>query len=253
MSLISSLQDPSYIHQKINYDSMKSLDIPAARASFAALYINNIYWGLYMMMENLDSDYLKRECGNDDGTFYKCRHFATLEYLGPDPKTYETYSYDPSAGPTYKLEKKSKLYESWVDFIQLVTALNATDEEFVEQFEQIMDVKRYLRNVVFDAVTCTWWKVKYVICIANHDSYAFNANNYALYHNTKSGLFQYIGYDTDLSWGMDSRPDNVELNVYEYVGNYFHPLVERERNAKPTVSHFFPVQPVDESSCTDDL
>ncbi len=196
---------------------MAAMDVPASKSSFGVLYINDVYWGLYLMMQNTDSDYLKTECGNDDGTFYKCRHDASLEYMGPDPKTYENYTAHPTEGPTYKLDRNSTHYEAFVDFVQLVSALNAsTEEEFVEQFQQIMDVKEYLRDVVFDCATGTPHRLHCWTIQGNHDSYAFDANNYALYHNTNSGLFQYIGYDTDLSWGLSSHPDNAVLNVYEY-------------------------------------
>jgi len=44
--------------------------------------------GLYLMLENIDSQFLKSRFGNENGQLYKCRA-ASFEYLGDDPKLYE--------------------------------------------------------------------------------------------------------------------------------------------------------------------
>ncbi len=56
------------------------------------------------------------------------------------------------------------------------------------------------------------------LCVGDHDAYGFAANNFGLYHNPTDGLFQWVFFDTDISWGLDSKPnlDLGTINVYRY-------------------------------------
>ncbi len=87
--MVSALQDPSFIHQKIIYDMMAAMDVPASYSSMAYFYINDIYWGSYLMINNIDEDFLTERFGSDKGTLYKCFSGADLSYHGPDPETYK--------------------------------------------------------------------------------------------------------------------------------------------------------------------
>lgn len=68
---------------------MHSMNVPASRASFAGVWINGVYMGLYIMIEDEDKKFLDDMVGDSDGNLYKCRIGASLQYLGPNPDTYK--------------------------------------------------------------------------------------------------------------------------------------------------------------------
>jgi spore coat protein CotH len=66
---------------------------PVSRSSYATLYINHLYYGLYYIIEDVNTDFLKSRFGNKSGALYKCQ--GDLTYLGPNPKLYENLGYEP--------------------------------------------------------------------------------------------------------------------------------------------------------------
>ena len=69
--------------------------------------------------------------------------------------------------------------------------------------------------------------------IGNWDGYVGNKNNYYLYHDPLTGLFDYIPYDLDNTWGITWGNYNWESeNPYNWAnnmsfGNEFRPLYDR--------------------------
>ena len=53
------------------------------------------------------------------------------------------------------------------------------------EIERVFNVVDYLKIIAFD------------VLIGNWDGYVGNKNNYYLYHNPQTGLFDYIPYDLD--------------------------------------------------------
>jgi spore coat protein CotH len=66
---------------------------PISRLSYATLYINNISYGLFEIIENVDNHFLTSRFGTKKGALYKCA--SDLAYLGPDPSQYQTVEYQP--------------------------------------------------------------------------------------------------------------------------------------------------------------
>lgn len=46
------------------------MGVSTSRATFAAFYINDIYWGLYLMIENEDKKFLIDNYNDHKGTLY---------------------------------------------------------------------------------------------------------------------------------------------------------------------------------------
>jgi spore coat protein CotH len=63
------------------------MGVPASRSSFAIVYINDVLWGLYTMVESIDGKFLKERFGDKKGNMYKCS-FGDLKYLGDNPEIY---------------------------------------------------------------------------------------------------------------------------------------------------------------------
>ncbi|MDP3582645.1 MAG: CotH kinase family protein, partial [Ignavibacteria bacterium] len=71
MFLNNCFSDPSFTREKVHLDFCRDAGIAAPRANFALVYINDVVWGLYSIVEPVDSKFLKRNYDNNDGNLYK--------------------------------------------------------------------------------------------------------------------------------------------------------------------------------------
>jgi spore coat protein H len=180
--------DPSISRAKICWDLYRESGVPAPRSNHVELYINGEYKGLYLNVEHVDENFTRLWFGNNDGNLYKCLWPADLDYLG---RNQELYKYSQGSRRAYEL-KENEETDDYSDLANFIDVLNNTsDSDFPRTLEPIFDVNAYLKNLVIEVITGHW------------DAYAYNKNNFYLYHNEETGRFEYIAYDTDNTFGID--------------------------------------------------
>lgn len=190
LNLNGEHNDPSIIRSKLYWESMRSMNVPATYANHVALYINGEYKGLYISVEHIDENFLKKRFGNNDGNLYKCLNMADLEYRGETTVDYK-HTVGSRQVPVYEL-KTNKEKDDYSDLVNFIKVLNQTSNAaFQEKLEAIFNVNSFLRAYAVDVATGNW------------DNYAYNSNNYYLYHNSETGKFEFIPYDSDNSYGID--------------------------------------------------
>ena len=64
-------QDATYMKEYLSYEMMDHIGVDTPLYSYAAVYINGEYFGLYLMVEALEEDFLDRVYGADYGELYK--------------------------------------------------------------------------------------------------------------------------------------------------------------------------------------
>jgi len=74
INLNNGTDDPGFSREALVYKLMRDEGIPSCRTSFARFYINDEYWGLYELVENVDktnsawrADPVKGCCGKGSG------------------------------------------------------------------------------------------------------------------------------------------------------------------------------------------
>lgn len=185
LKLSNVFRDPSFLREVLSYQVVGNY-MPAPRANFAKLFVNDEYLGLYNCTESVDKRFLKKFYGNDKGALMKCDpdwhgkakrgcakgDKASLMYLGPDSLCYEGL---------YELKKGAR----WNDIMVLAYVLN---KKF-ERIEEILDVDQALWMLAFDNVT------------VNLDSYLGRlCHNYYLYKDS-IGIYHPIVWDMNLGFG----------------------------------------------------
>lgn len=70
-SLNNVTGDATYLKEYLAYKLFRELGIPAPECSLVKLNINGKYWGVYSMIENIDSPMYKSKTGFSDVDFYK--------------------------------------------------------------------------------------------------------------------------------------------------------------------------------------
>lgn len=191
MKLNGERTDPTMTREPMSFDVYRSLNIPTSRGSYVELWVNDVHHGLYFMFEDVDTIFLHSRLGSHKGQLYKCRSGASLDYLGPDPATYRdlTSPYLNQTWHKYELDSSPQTGD-YDDIVSLVTAINATsDDAFIAQLDARFDTDLFVRSMIVE------------ILLAQVDAYAYNGNNFRLYHHTKTGKVEWLPFDFDVSQG----------------------------------------------------
>ncbi|PCJ63747.1 MAG: hypothetical protein COA58_15510 [Bacteroidetes bacterium] len=200
--------DPSIIRSKLCFDFLDYLEVPASRTSHAKLYINGIYFGLYLNVEHIDEEFTKSRYGSE-GNLYKCTYGANLYYRGSSSSNYQEEYYE------IKRPESPTAYEDLAHFIDVLN--NTESSNFECELEKVFNVNTYIKVLVMDVLVGNW------------DGPNYNKNNFYLYYNQANRQFEYIPYDLDNSFGVDFLgKDWAERNIYSWSKNGSHrPLYQK--------------------------
>jgi hypothetical protein len=215
MNLNGEHNDPSVMRSKIMWDILRKWDIPAPRANHVRVYINGSYYGLYINVEHIDEEFAKSRFGNKDGNLYKCLYPADLAYRGLDPASYKIWN---GSRWVYELTTNEE-EDDFTDLAKFIGVLhNSNDAALSCDLDQVFNTPDYLKTMAVQ-IFCGDW-----------DGYMYNRNNFYLYHNTRTGKFEYIPYDVDNTFGMDwFGIDWATRNIYAWQpgGDQQRPLYDR--------------------------
>lgn len=188
LNLNGEHNDPSIIRSKLCYDHFQTAGITASRASHIEVYINGRYYGLYISVEHVDEEFLKRHFADDSGNLWKCLYPADLNYRGDDPQIYKNLM--SGSTPVYELSTNENT-DDYSQLARLIRILNTTpDTKLAGSLEPLLDIASVLKYLAMNILTGSW------------DSYWNLANNYYLYNDPSTGRFSIIPYDYDNSFGI---------------------------------------------------
>ncbi len=189
MNINGEHNDPTVMRAKISWDIFEEMGVTASRANHVAFYINDVFYGLYLNVEHIDDEMIKKEFEHDDGNLFKCLYPADLTFRGPnadDYSDYEQFGRRPYDLTTNEEENDYSGFAALVDFLE-----NASANEYQEQIFDYLDVHSTLKWMAIDVLTGNW------------DNYWYNKNNYYLYENPATGKFTVVPYDYDNTLGID--------------------------------------------------
>ncbi|MFV1885336.1 MAG: CotH kinase family protein [Balneola sp.] len=190
MNLNGEHNDPSIIRSKLSWDIFRKFDVPASRANHVKLFINDVYYGLYINVEHIDDEFVEDRFGGEEGNLYKSLWPADLSYISENPKDYK-WSPEWADRRVYDLKTNTEL-DDYSDISALISFLELSDEvEFENQIEDYINVDGVIRWMAIDILTGNW------------DNYWYNQNNYYLYFNKNDERFEFIPYDYDNTFGID--------------------------------------------------
>ncbi len=202
LNLNGEHNDPSIARSKICWDLFEEIGMKASRAAHAAVYINEEYYGLYVNVEHIDEEFIKKNFSDDSGKLWKCIYKADLTYQGTDQSVYANplvagFNYDLKADPD------EQDYSELIHFIDLLN--NTPETELADSVDAYLNIKNAMKYFAFNLYTGSW------------DDYRFLSNNYYLYLNTAGGLFDIIPYDYDNTFGIDwFSVDWARIDPYNY-------------------------------------
>lgn len=178
------VQDPTYTHEALAYAYFRAMGLPAPRTAWMRLRVNGEDWGLYLHVESVDDTFLARWWADPSGRLYEGSY-------GDDFTIGEEYDFEYDEGP--ELDDRSSI-------TTVATILDgAPTDAQVDLLEQWVDLDQVLRELAVEAVLWHW------------DGYT-TANNYRVYQNPDSGLFEMI------PWGTDQVLHDEWYGPYDGIG-----------------------------------
>ncbi len=195
--LNNSTDDPSFVREALCYKLVRDLGLPAPRTAYAKVYINEQYWGLYILVENVDKTFLKDHFGakGNDGNLYKTAQTGQAYLKEIDIK--DTL-YKKKSG----LElKTNNTIDDWTRLIHFTEVINhPTQVGFKDSLLRLFNVKDYLTLLAIEQLVYSW------------DSYWANGNNYYVYEHP-DGSIRWISWDMN-----ETFPNKTGLDLNRLVG-----------------------------------
>jgi hypothetical protein len=202
INLNNGWNDPSMLREKLFLDFLYDQKIPAPRANFARVFLNDRYWGFYTLVEHVDKTFLQTRFYENEGNLYKAEKLADLNWKGNEQEKY----YENFALKTNEKEN------NWQDLLQFLELLNKTsDEHLKDSLELKLNTQDYIRG----------WAANNLF--VNLDSYLSSATNYYLYHYLPDERFEWIIWDVNLAFAARGRSADLEI----FDDSAPHPLITR--------------------------
>lgn len=179
-NLNNGFKDPTFLREKIALDFCNEHGLAAPRCTFAKVYINGTYWGLYTFVEEIDNGtFLKRKYNNKDGNMFKGDPSGDLRWFGSSPSSYYL---------KYEL-KTNETANDWTDLVSFINKINNSGAYFYDSLETILNTNDFIKH---------WAALNLFV---NLDSYIGSGHNYFVYHDTLSKKFEWLTWDSNESFG----------------------------------------------------
>jgi len=178
--------DPSFIREALSYEIARKY-MPASRANFANVYVNDTLLGLYSNVEAVNDRFILRYFPEKHNSFVKGSP-STLEYpFGQNANLADTHGTDSTGyQPYYALESEY----GWSDLYHFISVLNKQPDSAAT----VLNIDRAL------------WMHAFNYSILNLDSYIGYSQNYYLYKDD-NGVFNTIPWDMNMSFGSFRHSD----------------------------------------------
>lgn len=180
LNLNNSYNDPTFLREKTYLDFCKAKGLNAPRCVYTNVYVNNVLWGFYTIIEEIDKTYLESTFSNNGGNLFKGDPAGHLKWLGPSQSSYYN---------NYEL-KTNETQNDWSDLVNLIDKINNIGtNQWIDSINTCFNIQDYLKHY---AAT---------ILFATLDSYTGSGHNFYLYHNNNSNQFEFIQWDVNGSFG----------------------------------------------------
>lgn len=203
-NLNNGFKDPSFLREKLALDYLNDHGIAAPRCTYARVYLNGTYWGLYTLVEEVNNNFCTQRFGGNDGNRFKGDPSGDLRWYGSAASNYYTH---------YELDNNSTAND-WSDLVRLIDKINNTSSnDFHDSLEAVLNTNTFVNH---------WAAYNLFV---NLDSYIGSGHNYFIYHDTVSDKFEWIQWDVNESFGnfnlmmSVSQLENLSWNYLNQANN----------------------------------
>jgi hypothetical protein len=214
-NLNNLFKDPTFIREKLTMDYMNDHGIHSPRCTYARVYYNNVYWGLFTLVEDVNSKFLEQHFGNKNGNLFKGDPHGDLKWFGTSVSSYT---------PHYELDQTST--NDWTDLVNLInTVNNAPTATYYTSLEDSLFGWDFLANCVINNM------------FVNLDSYCGSGHNYYIYHDSTLMKWRWLPWDVNETFGsftLGMNPTQLKTLPFDYVNQSINRPLFVNMMADPT-------------------
>lgn len=180
--LHNAVQDGTYLHEFLATGLLRDASVPVPRVTHARVELNGRDLGLYVLVEAVNKEFLRRHFDGAEGNLYE----GCIKDIDQ------------------ALEQDNGQDLSQDDLRNLVAAAKTRDPtKRVEQLNRYLDVDRFLRFIALE------------MFLGHTDGYVMSRNNYRIYCDPITGKASFIAHGLDGTFinGVSLRPPNQTLLV----------------------------------------
>lgn len=186
LNLANNAMDTTQLRETLAYHVFRAAGVPAPRTAFVRLHLtvtgkhDNQFVGLYTLIEEVNSPFLKDRLGEGKGLLLKPEGIQGLPYFGEDWASYKD-RYQPKKDPSPEAERRL------IAFTKLIN--NADDATFRKEIASYLDMEAFLRFLAVNSL------------LTNLDSFVGLGHNYYLYLHPKTNKFVFLPWDLNHAFG----------------------------------------------------
>lgn len=154
--------DPSFMREIMSYHILRAVGLKSPRTSLTKVYFNDVYQGIYSIIEQVDDLFIDNRFASDKGALYKS--FLDMDFI-------------------IKFEENNDL--PYGDFLTIVESTPNSDLHLV--LPDILDINPFIRYYIAN------------VFIKAKDSFIDLNRNYYAYFDNRLGKYTYIPWDYNLS------------------------------------------------------
>ena len=158
--LHNGIHNPSYLSEYVGYGVFRRAGLPTPRVEYALVTINGRPKGLYVLVEGVTRDYLKRQFGRGDGSLYEGELTDVAGRLDQD---------------------NGDRSQAGRDLAPLLAALRGPAvTNGLAELGKVLNVEQFARFMAAE------------VLVGHSDGYCLSANNYRLYHHADDERFVFL-------------------------------------------------------------
>lgn len=166
ISLNNSVQDPSFLNEKLCREIFLAAGVPVPRADYAVVELNGRALGPYVLVEGWNKPFLKRYFKNAKGNLYDGSFGKDINSTLP-------------VNSGEKPEDQQELQELYA------VCTNADMATRWAKLGEVLDLERFITLQALDVMMWNW------------DGYAMNRNNYRLFHDLDTHRLVFMPHGLD--------------------------------------------------------
>ncbi|MCB9689138.1 MAG: CotH kinase family protein [Alphaproteobacteria bacterium] len=191
ITLNTMVSDPSSLHESLTYALFRDADVPAPRTTHVELWMNGEYRGLYLHIESVDDQFLKRWFDDPNGNLYEGNYGDDLTVAQIDDFGLDEQGSDD-------VTDRSEL-RALAEFLA-----QPPSEALMPEFERRVNLDRTLRMFAGEALTAHW------------DGYIWGQNNYRIYHEPSTDQWTMLPWGTDNTFESERDPYRVDGKMIRF-------------------------------------
>ncbi len=203
LKLSNGFHDPTFIREILTYEIAREY-MPASKATYANVFINGNWNGLYTCVQSVDDDFTNEHFYERKGPFFKVDNTG-VQVTGCPPGQNGIWKFWPDSN-CYRKAYEIQSSNDWTQLQNFTDTLN----NYFPDIEKVLDVDRTLWLMSFSNLTVT---LDGPINNMSHNFYMFKDNN---------GRFSPIIWDLNSSFGTfrvslsnpASTQDLQELDIF---------------------------------------